>query len=71
MQKKWIILSILLVLLAVLLAPLIFTLYVNISDASIYYDVSITGLENRTVSEPVTIIRAKTECLMNYILSGK
>ncbi|MDE2518691.1 MAG: hypothetical protein O0W93_04660 [Methanocorpusculum sp.] len=56
MQKKWIILSILLVLLAVLLAPLIFTLYVNISDASIYYDVSITGLENRTVSEPVTIL---------------
>ncbi|MDR0981536.1 MAG: hypothetical protein LBL85_07210 [Methanocalculaceae archaeon] len=55
MQKKWIILTILLVLLAVLVAPLIFTLYVNISDAGIYYDVSITGLENRTVSEPVTI----------------
>ncbi|MDE2547209.1 MAG: hypothetical protein O0W85_00885 [Methanocorpusculum sp.] len=56
MQKKWIILAIFLVLFAVLLAPLLFTLSVNISDASISYTVSVSGLENRTVSEPVTIL---------------
>lgn len=56
MQKKWIILTLVLILIAVLLAPLIFTVWFNMSHASIYYGVSITGLENHTVSEPITIL---------------
>ena len=56
MQKKWILLTLAAILLAVLLVPVIFTLYVNISHASIYYEVSVTGLENRTASAPVTIL---------------
>lgn len=58
MQKKWILLTLAVILLAVLLAPVIFTLYVNINiyGASTSYEVSVTGLENRTAPEPVTIL---------------
>lgn len=56
MQKKWIILTLVLILIVILLAPLIFTVWFNTSHASIYYGVSITGLENHTVSEPITIL---------------
>ncbi|MDV0441658.1 hypothetical protein McpAg1_08660 [Methanocorpusculaceae archaeon Ag1] len=57
MKKKWIILFVIgIILTAILCTPMMLNLWFNMTHASISYEISITGLENFSVIEPVTIL---------------